>query len=152
MVAVYPGVMASRTMVSSDGFVLARCGTSLLACLLAIVALEPGCAETDDGGAAPGGVVGGWSNAEEHRFLCVAPDGRMWLGDSVSEIGGSSSCTLGETDAEFQCEDPDEGSTFGGTLVTEGDSLTLEITACGDDASDCRATYSRDTSVTCDDS
>lgn len=121
-----------------------------LALLGAILGPALGCAENSEDDATANAIAGGWSNEQEHRFLCIASDGRMWLGDSASEIGGTSRCTASDTDSTFHCRDPDDDDAFDGTIETSGNELTLEIGACTGDAADCRASYVRDPGVTCD--
>jgi len=61
-------------------------------------------------------IAGGWIDEAEHRFVCVAPDGRMWLGDSASELDGSNPCTVDESGSAFHCVDADDASSFEGSL------------------------------------
>ena len=94
-------------------------------------------------------LAGGWSNPDTNRFACFADDGRMWLGDSRSEIGGPSQCIADASAASFECTDPDTGDSFGGNLGNHGSELTLDVVPCPPDA-ECHETYARDASVTCD--
>jgi len=136
-------------LTASKGGAKARRGASTALRMAAILGLGLGCSESGD--AALDAVAGGWSNEPAHLLVCVASDGRMWLGDSASDVGGASPCQVSDTGTEFHCQDRDDGSSFDGSIAADGDTLTLEIAACDGDAEDCRATYVRDPSVTCGD-
>jgi hypothetical protein len=95
-------------------------------------------------------LVGGWSN-EQNQLTCVSEDGRMWIGDSRTELTGASYCTVTDDGTAFACMDPmDESNTFHGSLAVAVDELTLEILDCPAEPADCRATYRRDVSVICE--
>jgi hypothetical protein len=115
-----------------------------------MIALGLGCSDDGDGGTAIGAVVGGWSNEAAHLFACIAEDGRMWLGDSTTELDGPNPCTVDDTGSEFHCSPPGDGSEFDGTLDASGDQLTLDIVPCPTDPAECHITYARDSSLTCD--
>ena len=116
----------------------------------ASLALALAC-QSDGGADGPRrGLVGGWSNEAAHVFACFAQDGRMWIGDSLTEIGGTSHCTVDDASDEFHCSDPDGGSPFDGVLEVSGDELTLDVVPCPADPAECQATYVRDPSLTCD--
>lgn len=72
----------------------------------------------------------------------------MWIGDSLTEIGGANPCTV-SAGAAFVCEDPDDGSSFAGSIDVSAGVLTLELGECGASPSECRATYVRDPAVIC---
>ena len=73
----------------------------------------------------------------------------MWLGDSASDLGGPSPCTLDETAGAFECVDPDGGAPFAGTITSSSGQLTLELSPCPTAASECREVYERAPDVRC---
>jgi hypothetical protein len=117
-------------------------------CVGAVIALGLGCAGDGDSEPPLDAISGGWSNEAENRYVCVARDGRLWLGDSPTELDGPNPCTVDGT--EFHCTPSDEDEPFDGSIVTSGNQLTIEVVPCPGDPSDCRATYVRDSSLTCD--
>ena len=120
-------------------------------CLAGVLAFLGGCQGDADSADGHGGLAGGWSNEDAHQFACVADDGSLWLGDSLTEIGGPSRCSVDEAGATFSCTDADDGSSFGGSITAVADELTISVTPCPGDPDECQATYARDPSVTCDD-
>jgi hypothetical protein len=68
----------------------------------AMVALGLGCSSDGDSEASLASLAGGWSNEAENRYVCIASDGRMWLGDSMSELDGPNPCTVDAGGAEFR--------------------------------------------------
>lgn len=119
-------------------------------CVGGIIALGSGC--TGDGGT-PSRVetiAGGWSNDAMRLLLCITQDGRMWLGDSLTELGGPNPCTVDDTATQFHCSAPDAQSDFEGSILASGNQLTLDIAPCPPDGAECRATYVREPSLTCD--
>lgn len=120
-------------------------------CLAAVLAFAWGCQGDADSASVRGSLSGGWSNQDAHQFACVADDGSLWLGDSLTEIGGPSRCSVDEAGATFSCMQGDDGSSFEGSIAAVADELTISITPCPGDPDECQATYARDPSVTCDD-
>jgi hypothetical protein len=114
-----------------------------------MVVFTLGCSSDDGGGASVGAFAGGWSNEAENRYVCIAGDGRMWLGDSMSELDGPNPCTVDADGAEFHCSASDGQDAFDGSIDATGNQLTLEVAPCSAEASECRATYARDSSLTC---
>ncbi len=104
----------------------------------------------DDASDVPAQLVGGWSNADAQQFACFAADGRMWIGDSLTELQGTSSCRVQNGGAQFECTDPDDGGAFSGTLQVTGDDLALDVASCPVGSDSCRASYRRDTSLACE--
>jgi hypothetical protein len=97
-------------------------------------------------------LVGGWSNAANHQYARVASDGRLWLGDSLSEIAGPSHCALDDA-SNFSCRylDAEEGANvFRGALQLADDRLTLTIADCPADPEECESEYGSDPNVTCE--
>lgn len=115
----------------------------------AMVALGLGCSSDGDSEASLASLAGGWSNEAENRYVCIASDGRMWLGDSMSELDGPNPCTVDAGGAEFHCSASDDQEAFDGSIDATGNQLTLEVAPCSAEASECRATYARDSSLTC---
>lgn len=113
-------------------------------------ALGLGCSDDAEGEPPVDGIAGGWSNEAANLFACISPDGRMWLGDSPTELEGPNPCTVDDTTSEFHCSPPGDESAFDGTLDASGDQLTLDILPCPTDPAECRVTYARDSSLTCD--
>ena len=74
----------------------------------------------------------------------------MWIGDSLTDLEGSNPCTVEHTGAEFHCTPAEKGSAFGGSLHESRGQLTIEIAPCPGDPAECRATYVRDPTLTCD--
>lgn len=118
-------------------------------CLGAVLTFVLGCSGNSASEGARAALIGGWSNPDANLFACFAADGRMWLGDSRSELGGASHCVADASGASFECTDPDDGDSFGGNVGSSGDELTLDLVPCLPDA-ECHALYFRDASVTCE--
>ena len=112
-------------------------------------ALALGCSGDDASLERRAALAGGWSNEDANLFVCFAEDGRMWLGDSRSEIGGASHCVADASGVSFECTDPDDGESFGGDIGNHGDELTLDLVPCPPDA-EYHAAYVRDTALTCE--
>ena len=103
----------------------------------------------DGGGGAPSELVGGWSNAGENRYACVAGDGRLWLGDSATEIGGESYCAV--AGRGFHCSAREDSAAFDGTIEVAAGELAIAIEPCPSaSGGDCSATYQRDPDVHCE--
>jgi hypothetical protein len=104
----------------------------------------------DGSSGAPAALVGGWSS-DTHQYVCVAEDGRLWLGDSVSELTGPTPCQV-DDGSTFSCSSDEDGSgDFDGELRVAAGLLTLSITGCaGSDPGECEASYRRDTSLDCE--
>jgi hypothetical protein len=114
---------------------------------LAACADDPG----STSGSVPGGLVGGWSNAAERRLACFARDGRLWLGDSPTEIGGPGSCAVSNDGMSFRCSAREGDEAFEGVLDLAADELTISIEPCpSSSAEDCSATFQRDAGVSCE--
>jgi hypothetical protein len=98
----------------------------------------------------PNSLIGGWTNAAQHRLACFARDGRIWFGDSSTEIAGPSHCALSGDGTRFHCSAPEGDAAFDGTLEIAADQLHLAIEPCPSSTpDDCNATYQRDASVRC---
>jgi hypothetical protein len=109
-----------------------------------------GCQGDSDSDDSPA-YVGGWGNEANHLYACFDDERRMWLGDSLTEIGGTSYCTVDEAGRAFHCTDPGGGSPFDGVLEASSDELTLRIVPCPPgDPSQCELDYAREPSVTCE--
>ena len=122
-----------------------------VACVAALVALGTACAGDGDSGSLSDAIAGGWSNESAHLFACIAPDSRMWLGDSTTELDGPNPCTVDDTGTGFHCAQADEeDSAFDGSIDVSGNQLTLDIVPCPGEPAECHLTYVRDASLTCD--
>jgi hypothetical protein len=126
----------------------------LVAAGLAWAASLAACGDDTDsasGDGAPDALVGGWTNAADHLLACFAADGRMWLGDSSTEIGGTSYCALTDDGAHFHCSAREDNAAFDGALALAAGELTLAIAPCPPSSEgDCSASYQRDSSVRCE--
>jgi hypothetical protein len=109
-----------------------------------------GCSGDGGGVASLDAIAGGWSNEAARRFVCITRDGRMWLGDSASDLDGPNPCTVADSGSAFHCSLGEDQSAFDGDVNASGDELTLEIVPCPSEAAECRATYARDSTVSCD--
>lgn len=118
-------------------------------CVAALVALAPGCSSDGGDSAAVDSVAGGWSNEAQNRYLCIARDGRMWVGDSASELEGPNPCTVDGDGGGFHCTASSDQDAFDGTIEASGNQLTLMVAPCSGEPSDCRANYARDSSLSC---
>jgi hypothetical protein len=120
-----------------------------LACSSVVMACGDDAGSASD--ATPSGLVGGWSNAAEQRLACVARDGRLWIGDSSTEIGGPSYCALSGDGTGFHCSAREGEAAFDGTLDLTAETLTLAIEPCPSSSpDDCSASYQRDANVRCE--
>jgi hypothetical protein len=117
-------------------------------CLGVSSAFAPRCSGDGASDGARAALLGGWGNPEANLFVCFANDGRMWLGDSRSEIGGPSHCIADAAAASFECTDPDDAGSFGGSIAHHGDELTLDLVPCPPDV-ECHGVYFRDATLTC---
>jgi hypothetical protein len=133
-----------------SSFMRAALGVRHVCSVLALGAVL-GCQGGSSSGDADPTYVGGWSNEVSHLFVCFDGDRHMWLGDSPTEIGGTSYCSVDAAGGSFHCTDPDGGDPFDGELEASGDQLTLQIVPCPSSVpSECQLVYARAPGVTCE--